>query len=118
MWITTLSDGTPNTLWLFAGSPNHPIQLTMQQANARLPEPSPAWVPKAVDDPGRVLLVEDDDSVRKSMVRLLNSLGVLTASYASAEALLAAIRTAIEPKKQRRQIRLPPSLVLRRSEKE
>jgi FixJ family two-component response regulator len=35
-----------------------------------------------------VLLVEDDDSVRKSMVRLLNSLGVSTAGFESAEALL------------------------------
>jgi FixJ family two-component response regulator len=59
----------------------------MQQAC--LLKPSPARLPQALDDPGRVLLVEDDDSVRKSMVRLLNSLGVSTASYESAEALLA-----------------------------
>jgi FixJ family two-component response regulator len=187
--ITTLN-GTPKTLRLFAESPNHRFELTMQEANACLLERSHARLPKALDDPGRVLLVEDDDSVRMSMVRLLNSLGVSTASYASAEALLAvglgagdtcvvsdlklpgisglqllaelrqrgcahpvilitaydsttirkvaeyngvaaylpkpfngaallaAIRTAIEPQRQPRGIRRPPSSVLRRSEKE
>lgn len=89
MRITTLNHGAPKTSWLFTESPNHRLKLAMQQANACLHEPSHARLPKALDDPGRVLLVEDHDSVRKSMVRLLNSLGVSTASYASAEALLA-----------------------------
>jgi FixJ family two-component response regulator len=84
---TTPSSGAPKTLRLFAESPYPLFKLKMQQAC--LLEPSLARLPKALDDPGRVLLVEDDDSVRKSMVRLLNSLGVSTASYESAEALLA-----------------------------
>jgi FixJ family two-component response regulator len=87
--INTLNHGTPKALRLFAESSNPRFKLTMQQANASLLEPSHARLPKAPDDPGRVLLVEDDDSVRESMVRLLNVLGVSTASYASAEALLA-----------------------------
>jgi FixJ family two-component response regulator len=40
-------------------------------------------------DVGTVLVIEDDDSVRRAMERLLNTAGVSTASYASAEALLA-----------------------------
>jgi FixJ family two-component response regulator len=39
-------------------------------------------------DAGTVLLVEDDDSFRRSMERLLNVSGMPTASYASAEELL------------------------------
>jgi two-component system response regulator FixJ len=38
---------------------------------------------------GTVLVVEDDDSVRRAVQRLLNASGVPTATYASAEALLA-----------------------------
>lgn len=88
MLTTTPNGGMPNTLRLFAESPYPLFKLKMQQAH--LLEPSLARLPKALDDPGRVLLVEDDDSVRQSMVRLLNSLGVSAAGYESAEALLAA----------------------------
>ena len=37
---------------------------------------------------GRVLLVEDDDSMRNALVRLLDAAGFETAAYSSAEALL------------------------------
>jgi FixJ family two-component response regulator len=40
-------------------------------------------------DAGIVLVVEDDDSVRRAVQRLLNASGVPTTTYASAEALLA-----------------------------
>jgi FixJ family two-component response regulator len=40
-------------------------------------------------DAGIVLVIEDDDSVRTAIQRLLNASGVSTATYASAEALLA-----------------------------
>lgn len=89
MRITTLNGTATKPLWLFAESPSRGYSLPMQEANACLLEPSHTLLPKALDDPGRVLVVEDDDSVRKSMERLLNSLGVSTATYASAEALLA-----------------------------
>lgn len=39
-------------------------------------------------DAGIVLVIEDDDSVRRATERLLNSAGVSTATYVSAEALL------------------------------
>lgn len=38
---------------------------------------------------GTVLVVEDDDSVRTATERLLNASGLTTATYSSAEALLA-----------------------------
>jgi FixJ family two-component response regulator len=38
---------------------------------------------------GRVLVVEDDDSMRKAIERLLNAAGFECAAYASADALLA-----------------------------
>ena len=37
----------------------------------------------------RVLVVEDDDSMRQSIERILNASGIATAGYASAEELLA-----------------------------
>jgi two-component system response regulator FixJ len=37
-----------------------------------------------------VLVVDDDDSMRQAMQRLLNAAGIRTLAYASAEALLAA----------------------------
>jgi FixJ family two-component response regulator len=40
-------------------------------------------------DAGIVLVIEDDESVRRAIQRLLNASGVSTATYASAEALLA-----------------------------
>jgi two-component system response regulator FixJ len=40
-------------------------------------------------DAGIVLVIEDDESVRRAIQRLLNASGISTATYASAEALLA-----------------------------
>src|SRR3981189_541981 len=40
-------------------------------------------------DAGIVLVIEDDESVRRAIQRLLNASGVSTATYASAAALLA-----------------------------
>ncbi len=40
-------------------------------------------------DAGTVLVVEDDDSVRRAVQRVLNASGIPTTTYASAEALLA-----------------------------
>lgn len=39
-------------------------------------------------DAGTVLVIEDDESVRRAIQRLLTASGVSTATYASAEALL------------------------------
>jgi len=47
-------------------------------------------LPIAIDRSKRVLVVEDDDSTRVAIKRLLNAAGFATAGYASAEALLAA----------------------------
>jgi FixJ family two-component response regulator len=42
-----------------------------------------------MDAGGRVLVVEDDDSMRQAIERILNANGIATAAYASAEELLA-----------------------------
>jgi FixJ family two-component response regulator len=41
-----------------------------------------------LDPTAVVLVVEDDDSMRQAIQRLLNAAGILTLAYASAEALL------------------------------
>src|SRR5450631_2438943 len=43
----------------------------------------------AMDPHGIVLVVDDDDSMREAIERLLEAAGFVTAGYASAEALLA-----------------------------
>jgi DNA-binding response OmpR family regulator len=43
----------------------------------------------AMDAAMRVLVVEDDDSMRQAIERILNASGIATAGYASAEELLA-----------------------------
>ena len=42
-----------------------------------------------MDTGRRVLVVEDDDSMRQAIERVLNASGIVTAAYASAEQLLA-----------------------------
>ncbi len=91
--MTNLSIVTRNGLER-ADTPAQRFRFTLHEAPTQRPDPSRFHLPQALDDPGRVLVVEDDDSVRKSMERLLNTLGVSTASFASAEALLAVGPTA------------------------